>query len=49
MEAGMPIDTDPYQSMMSIHRIKAIRDIQGATMWITHDPDDWKEYPHKVE
>ena len=48
-EAGMPIDTDPYQSMTSIHRIKAIRDIQGATMWITHDPDDWKEYPHKVE
>jgi len=28
---------------------EAIRDMQGATMWITHDPEDWKEYPHKVE
>ena len=40
---------DPVQSTMSLRRIKAIRDMQGATMWITHDPEDWKEYPHKVE
>ncbi|HVA68811.1 MAG TPA: N-acyl homoserine lactonase family protein [Candidatus Binataceae bacterium] len=49
LEAGMPIDTDPIQSMKSIHRLKAIRDMQGATLWITHDPDDWKEHPHRVE
>lgn len=48
-EATMPIDTDPIQSVYSIKRIKAIRDMHGATMWITHDPADWKEYPHKVE
>jgi N-acyl homoserine lactone hydrolase len=48
-EATMGIDVDPLQSMLSLKRIKAIRDMQGATMWITHDPDDWKEYPHKVE
>jgi N-acyl homoserine lactone hydrolase len=49
LEATMGIDTDPYQSAISIQRIKAIRDMQGATMWITHDPEDWKEHPHRVE
>lgn len=48
-EATMPIDTDPIEATRSIQRIKAIRDMNGATLWITHDPDDWKEYPHKVE
>jgi glyoxylase-like metal-dependent hydrolase (beta-lactamase superfamily II) len=48
-EATMGIDVDAGQSIASLRRIKAIRDMQGATMWITHDPDDWKEYPHKVE
>ena len=48
-EATMPLDTDPIQSVISIKRIKAIRDMYDATMWITHDPRDWKEYPHKVE
>jgi N-acyl homoserine lactone hydrolase len=48
-EATMGIDTDPIQSVISLQRIKAIRDIRGATMWITHDPEDWKEHPHKIE
>ena len=47
--ATMPLDTDPIQSVISIKRIKAIRDMHEATMWITHDPQDWKEHPHKVE
>jgi ABC-type iron transport system FetAB ATPase subunit len=29
--------------------VKAIRDMQGATVWITHDPEDWKEHPHRIE
>jgi N-acyl homoserine lactone hydrolase len=48
-EATMPIDTDPIQSVKSIRRIKAIRDMHDATMWITHDPADWKEIPHLIE
>ena len=48
-EAGMPLDTDPTQSLHSIRRLRAIRDIQGASVWITHDPDDWKEHPHRIE
>ena len=48
-EATMPLDTDPNQSVESIQRIKAIRDMHDATMWITHDPEDWGEHPHKIE
>jgi glyoxylase-like metal-dependent hydrolase (beta-lactamase superfamily II) len=48
-EATMPLDTDPIASVKSIKIIKAIRDMQGATVWITHDPEDWKEHPHRVE
>jgi glyoxylase-like metal-dependent hydrolase (beta-lactamase superfamily II) len=47
--ATMGIDYDPTQSIRSLQRIKMIRDMQGATMWITHDPEDWKEHPHRVE
>jgi N-acyl homoserine lactone hydrolase len=48
-EATMPIDTDPIQAVKSIKLIKALRDLRGATVWITHDPDDWKEYPHRID
>jgi N-acyl homoserine lactone hydrolase len=48
-EATMPLDTDPNQSIASIRRIKAIRDMHGATLWITHDPDDWAELPRLIE
>jgi glyoxylase-like metal-dependent hydrolase (beta-lactamase superfamily II) len=47
--ATMGIDFDPTQSIRSLQRIKMIRDIQGATMWITHDPEDWKEHPHRID
>ena len=48
-EATMGLDVDPIASVHSLKRIKALRDMTGATVWITHDPDDWKEHPHKVE
>src|SRR5882724_8894643 len=48
-EATMGLDTDPIASLKSLQRIKAIRDMHGATVWITHDPDDWKEHPHVIE
>jgi N-acyl homoserine lactone hydrolase len=47
--ATMGIDFDPTQSIRSLQRIKMIRDMQGATMWITHDPEDWKEHPHRID
>ena len=48
-EATMGIDTDPIQSVKSIRRIKVLRDMHDATVWITHDPEDWKEHPHRIE
>ena len=44
--AGMPLDTDPAQSSLSIQRIKALRDLHEASVWISHDPEDWVEFPH---
>jgi len=44
--ATMPLDTDPTQAALSIQRCKAIRDMHEATVWITHDPEDWAELPH---
>ncbi len=45
-EATMPLDTDPLQATRSIQRLKAIRDMHEATIWISHDPEDWAELPH---
>jgi N-acyl homoserine lactone hydrolase len=45
-EATMPIDYDPAEATLSLKRIKAIRDLQDATVWISHDPEDWAEFPH---
>lgn len=45
-EATMPIDTDPAEAVRSLQRIKAIRDLHEATVWISHDPEDWAELPH---
>jgi N-acyl homoserine lactone hydrolase len=45
----MPVDVDPITATLSLKRIKALRDITGATVWITHDPEDWKEHPHRIE
>ena len=35
-EATMPLDTDPVQATLSIKRLKAIRDMHEATIWITN-------------
>ena len=44
--SGMPLDTDPTQSSLSIQRIRAMRDLHECTVWIAHDPEDWAELPH---
>jgi len=44
--ATMPLDTDPTQAALSIQRVKALRDLHEATVWISHDPEDWAELPH---
>lgn len=45
-DATMLVDTDPNQSVASIRRLKALRDMHGSRIWVSHDPDDWEEMPH---
>lgn len=38
-----PYDSNSAQAAQSIERLKLIRDATEATIWISHDPDDWAE------
>lgn len=42
----MPYDADTVESLRSIRRLQLIRDSADATVWITHDPQDWAEFDH---
>jgi N-acyl homoserine lactone hydrolase len=42
-EHTMSVDTDPAQAVASIRRLKAMRDMQGMRVWVSHDPNDWAE------
>ena len=48
-EISMPLSVNHMQAMASLKRIKAMRDLGGAQIWITHDPDDWRENPHQLD
>ena len=45
-ETPYPADTDAIAAVQSLRRLKLIRDTADATVWITHDPEDWAEYDH---
>lgn len=45
-EIHFPVDADTKVAVQSLQRIKLIRDSADATVWITHDPDDWAELSH---
>lgn len=42
----MPYDADTVESLRSIRRLQMIRDAADATVWISHDPEDWAEFQH---
>ncbi|MDI3314810.1 MAG: N-acyl homoserine lactonase family protein [Mycobacterium sp.] len=42
----MPYDANTEQSLRSIRRLQLLRDSADATVWITHDPQDWAEFGH---
>jgi N-acyl homoserine lactone hydrolase len=46
MEYHFPIDWDTRVALNSLRRIKRIAEAEEATVWITHDPDDWAELKH---
>lgn len=45
-EIHFPVDTDTAAAVRSLQRIKLLRDTADATVWITHDPEDWAELGH---
>lgn len=46
LEYHFPIDWDTRVALNTLQRIKRIRESEDATVWITHDPDDWAEHKH---
>ncbi|GAA2536027.1 MULTISPECIES: N-acyl homoserine lactonase family protein [Pseudonocardia] len=44
--APMPHDADTVQALRSIRRLNLLRDSADATIWISHDPEDWAEFKH---
>jgi glyoxylase-like metal-dependent hydrolase (beta-lactamase superfamily II) len=42
----MPYDADTVQALRSIRRLNLLRDSADATIWISHDPQDWAEFQH---
>ncbi len=44
--AGMGVDWDKAAAVESIKRLKRIRDLGEAKVWVGHDPEDWAEMPH---
>jgi glyoxylase-like metal-dependent hydrolase (beta-lactamase superfamily II) len=45
-EYHFPIDADTKSALRTIRRIKRLRESENATVWITHDPDDWAQLEH---
>lgn len=44
--APMPLDYNASPTVLSIPRLRAIRDATDARVWPSHDPICWAEYPH---
>jgi len=44
--APMGADWDKARASESIARLKRIQDLGEAKLWISHDPEDWAEFPH---
>ncbi|HET9970148.1 MAG TPA: N-acyl homoserine lactonase family protein [Streptosporangiaceae bacterium] len=42
----MPYDSSTEEALRSIRRLQFIRDGADATIWISHDPDDWADFKH---
>lgn len=42
----MPSDHDTAASVASIRRLRRLRDSLEATVWISHDPEDWADLEH---
>ncbi len=44
--APMGVDWNKSEASESIRRLKEMQDRGEARLWISHDPEDWAEFPH---
>lgn len=45
-EYHFPIDADTVRATRTLRRLKRLRESEDATVWISHDPDDWSDLEH---
>lgn len=45
-EFHFPIDSDTKEALRSLRKLKQLKETLDATIWISHDPDDWAEFAH---
>lgn len=45
-EYHFPIDWNTEVAIRALRRVKYLAESTGATIWISHDPDDWAEFAH---
>jgi len=45
-EFHFPIDADTKEALRSLRKLKYLKESLDATIWISHDPDDWAEFAH---
>lgn len=45
-EYHFPIDADTKEATRTIRRLKRLQESENATVWISHDPDDWTDLKH---
>jgi N-acyl homoserine lactone hydrolase len=45
----MPSDYSTLDSVRSIRRLRQLSRGVNTTLWITHDPEDWKQFKHTPE
>ncbi len=43
------MDFDHRAGRESLTRLRRIRDLGEARIWVMHDPDDWASFPHVIE
>ncbi|MFC7550463.1 N-acyl homoserine lactonase family protein [Plantactinospora sp. GCM10030261] len=44
-----PYDANAVDAARSVERLRMLRDSTGATIWISHDPDDWAEFAKSTD
>ncbi len=45
-ELWAPYDLNGQMSLATIRRLQAIKEREEAIVWVSHDPQDWAEFPH---